>query len=228
MSSRCTAIHVKIEYADLSGPSVSQGPSSSGAVPRNHRYAPIHNFLPSERDKPWYTMALDFITDKDFSTILEWLQSGGAYTSYTDPAQWVKLLLDRETSKSFDRILHEKHETNPNLLIDDIMEVLYNLILSCRSMKSGCMLLFQLYNKPRLMGKEGDCLDTFFAQLNRDLAACKMETFNWTDFAVLVFIKTLRSTNKNEEKLTEHLNKMYDAKEKEKRVLEIAMMQAQV
>ena len=40
------------------------------------------------------------------------------------------------------------------------------------------MLLFQLYNKPGLMGKEGDRLDTFVAQLNRNLAACKMETFN--------------------------------------------------
>ena len=83
-------------------------------------------------------------------------------------------------------------------------------------MNSCYMLLFQLYNKPGMMGKEGDCLDTFVAQLNRDLVACKMETFNWTDFAVLVFIKTLRSNDKNEEKLAEHLNKMYDTTEKEK------------
>ena len=55
-----------------------------------------------------------------------------------------------------------------------------------------------------------------------------METLNWTDFAVLVFIKTLRSNDKNEEKLAEHLNKMYDTAEKEKRVLDIATMQAQV
>ena len=79
-----------------------------------------------------------------------------------------------------------------------------------------------------MMGKEGDHLDTFIAQLNRDLAACKMETFDWRDFAVLVFIKTLRSNNKNEEKLAEHLNKMYDTTEKEKRVLEIVTMQAKV
>ena len=93
MNSYCSAIHVKIEYADLSGPSVSQGPSGGGAVPRNYKYTPIHHFLPSERDKPWYTTASDSITDKDFSTILEWLRSRGAYTQYTDPAQWVKLLL---------------------------------------------------------------------------------------------------------------------------------------
>ena len=108
------------------------------------------------------------------------------------------------------------------------MEVLYKLISSRKSMKSCRMSLFQLYNKPGMMGKEGDHLDTFVAQLNLDLAACKMETFNWTDFAVLVFIKTLRSTDKNEEKLAERLNRMYDAAEKEGRVLEIATMQAKV
>ena len=42
------------------------------------------------------------------------------------------------------------------------------------------------------MGKEGDHLDTFIAQLNPNLAACKMETFNWTDFAVLVFNKNIK------------------------------------
>ena len=102
------------------------------------------------------------------------------------------------------------------------MEVLYDLISSRRSMMSCHMSLFQLYNKPGLMGKESDHLDTFVAQLNRDLGACKMETFNWMDFAVLIYMKTLRSSDKNEEKLAEHLNKMYDTAEKEKGVLEIA------
>ena len=139
LSTRCTAVHVKIDYANLSGPAVSQGPSNGGAVPRNHRYAPIHNFLPSERDKPWYTTASDFMTDKDFSTILEWLHSGGAYTSYTDPTRWVKLLLDQETSRSFNRILLDKYNVNPNINIDNIMEVLYDLISSRRSMKSRHM-----------------------------------------------------------------------------------------
>ena len=49
-----------------------------------------------------------------------------------------------------------------------------------------------------------------------------METSKWTDFLVLIFINTLRSSDKNEEKLAEHLNRMYDAAKKEGRVLEIA------
>ena len=138
------------------------------------------------------------------------------------------LLLDQETARSFDGILLEKHDINPDISINQIMEVLYDLISSHRSMKSRRMSLFQLYNKPGLMGKEGDRLDTFVAQLNCDLLACKMETFNWMDFAVLICIKTLRSNDKNKEKLAEHLNKMYDAAEREKRVLEIATIQAEV
>ena len=73
LNSRCTSIHKKIGYADLTGPTVSQGPTTVVAVPKNHRFNPIQNFLPSERSQPWYTTASDFITDKDFSTILEWL-----------------------------------------------------------------------------------------------------------------------------------------------------------
>ena len=45
---------------------------------------------------------------------------------------------------------------------------------------------------------------------------------------MLKFIKTLRSSNKNEEKLAEHLNRIYDAAEKDKKTLEIATMQAKV
>ena len=108
LNSHCAKIHRKIDYADLTGPSVSQGPTTVAAVPKSHRFNPIQDFLPKERSQPWYTTASDFITDKDFSVILEWLRSGGAYTLYIDPARWVKLLLDQETSRSFDWILHEK------------------------------------------------------------------------------------------------------------------------
>ena len=47
LNSRCTKIHIKIGYADLSGPLVFQGPTTVAAIPRNHKFAPIQNFLPS-------------------------------------------------------------------------------------------------------------------------------------------------------------------------------------
>ena len=76
----------KYYYADLTGLSVSQGPTAVTAVSRSHKFYPIQDFLPKERSQPWYTTASDFITDKDFSIILEWLRFGGAYTTYADHA----------------------------------------------------------------------------------------------------------------------------------------------
>ena len=102
LNSRCTKIHQKIGYADLSGPSVSHGPTAVTAIPKNHKFTPVNDFLPSEWSQPRYTTASDFITDKDFFTILEWLRSGGHYATYTDPVRWVKLLLNPETARSFD------------------------------------------------------------------------------------------------------------------------------
>ena len=88
--------------------------------------------------------------------------------------------------------------------------------------------MFNMYKKPLLMGREGDKLDMFISQLSRDMSACKMESFPWTDFSVLVMINTLRSSDKNEEKLAERLNYLYDTAESENRVLDIATMQQEV
>ena len=87
-----------------------------------------------------------------------------------------------------------------------------------------------MYNYLGLMGREGDKLDMFVSQLNRDMAACKMETFQWTDsdFSVLIMLNMLRASDKNEEKLAERLNQLHDATENEDRVLDIATMQAEV
>ena len=45
LNSRCNMIQVKIEYADLSGPSTSQGPPGSAPQARNHRFAPNTHFM---------------------------------------------------------------------------------------------------------------------------------------------------------------------------------------
>ena len=58
-----------------------------------------------------------------------------------------------------------------------------------------------MYNKPLLMGKEGDKLDTFLSQLSRDMAACKLESFRWTDYSILIMISPLQISDKCEEKL---------------------------
>ena len=57
------------------------------------------------------------------------------------------------------------------------------------------------------MGKKGNKIDGFVAQLSRDVAACKLESFKWTDYQILLCINTLMSNNKDEAQLTEKLTK---------------------
>ena len=78
------------------------------------------------------------------------------------------------------------------------------------------------------MGKEGDKLDGFISQLSRDMSAYCLEEFRWTDYAVLIMINTLRSSDKHEEKLAERLNQMYDAAEAEGKVLDLATIQSEI
>ena len=59
------------------------------------------------------------------------------------------------------------------------------------------------------MGVKGCNLDGFLARLGRDVAACKLETFNWKDYQILLCIKTL-TNDKDEAWLAEKLIKVYN------------------
>ena len=87
----CHSILAKVDYTDLTGLIVLQGPSAN--LPSTRRFAPNPAFIPQDRPKSWYTTASDTITDTEVKVISEWLESGGTYTFYTDPARRVKLLL---------------------------------------------------------------------------------------------------------------------------------------
>ena len=125
-------------------------------------------------------------------------------------------------------MLSDKASSNQFITIDILMEILYELITSRRLMKSRRKALFNMYNRPGLMGHEGDRLDMFVGQSNREMVACKMESFRCTDFCILIMINTLQSSDKNEEKLAKRLNRLYDSTESENRVLDIATMQQEV
>ena len=83
--------------------------------------------------------------------ISEWLESGGAYTTYADPARRVKLLLDQETVITYDRMLLVKHGSGEQITIDVLVDVLCELITPRQSIKSRRKSLFQSYNRPGLM-----------------------------------------------------------------------------
>ena len=95
-------------------------------------------------------------------------------------------------------------------------------------MKSRRKALFNMYNRPGLMGHEGDRLDMFVGQSNREMEACKMESFRCTDFCFLIMINTLQSSDKNEEKLAKRLNNLYDTTMSENKVLDTASIQREV
>ena len=50
-------------------------------------------------------------------------------------------------------------------------------------------------------------MDGFLARLGRDVAACKLETFNWADYQILLCINTL-TNDKDEVRLAEKLTKV--------------------
>ena len=108
------------------------------------------------------------------------------------------------------------------------MDCLYNLINSCRSLKSMRKEFFSLHNSSGLMGKEGDKLDLFLAQSSQDISPCKLEDFRWTDYTILIVLNTLRSSDKNKEKLQEELNKKYDEKLERGDSLHLAIIQGHI
>ena len=71
---------------------------------------------------------------------------------------------------------------NQYLSIKQIMDSLDELISSRKTLSTRRKEFFGSYNTPWLMGVEGCNIDGFLARLGRDIAACKLETFNWADY----------------------------------------------
>merc|ERR1712082_34034 len=99
---------------------------------------------------------------------------------------------------------------NQYLSFEQIMDSLDQLILSRKTLSTRRKEFFGSYNTPRLMGIQGCNIDGFLARLSRDVAACKLETFNWADYQILLCINTL-TNDKDEMWLAERLTKVYNA-----------------
>ena len=87
---------------------------------------------------------------------------------------------------------------------------------------------FGSYNTPGLMGKKGNKINGFIARLSRDMAACKLESFKWTDYQILICINTLMTNDKDKAKLAEKLTRMYNAHCDAKTSMTLASVQAEV
>ena len=63
----CHSILAKVDYTDLTGLIVLQGPSAN--LPSTRRFAPNPAFIPQDCPKSWYTTASDTITDTEVKVI---------------------------------------------------------------------------------------------------------------------------------------------------------------
>ena len=88
-------------------------------------------FLDQNRQKPWYTTASNQISVSDITVIEEWLLSGGSYSTYTEPARFLKLLLDDETGRTLSAMLLSKCPSDTHHIgIKNIVDILNELISS--------------------------------------------------------------------------------------------------
>ena len=75
------------------------------------------------------------------------------------------------------------------------MDTLDELISSRKTLSTRRKEFFGSYNTPDLMGKKGNKIDGFIARLSRYMAACKLESFKWTDYQILICINTLKTND---------------------------------
>ena len=99
---------------------------------------------------------------------------------------------------------------NQYLSIEQIMDSLEGLVASRKTLNTRRKDFFGSYNTPRLMGVKGCNVDGFLARLGRDVAACKLETFNWKDYQILLCINML-TNDKDELRLAKKLTKVYNS-----------------
>ena len=100
------------------------------------------------------------MTESDIKIIQEWLLSCGPYTSYTEPARFIKLLLDDETGRVLSTMLLSKcTDDNRYIGVENIVDTLDELISSWKTLSTRQKEFFGSYNTPGLMGKEGNKID---------------------------------------------------------------------
>ena len=169
----------RVEFADLLIP-VARPAQVAAQQPSCNKYSPNPTFLEQggnkDRAKPWYTTASDIMSESDITIIQEWLLSRGPYTMYSEPTQFLKLLLDEETGRVLNTMLLSKCISNNHYIgIENIVDTLDKLIFSRKTMSTRRKEFFGSYNTPGLMGKKGNKIDRFVTWLSRDMAACKLE-----------------------------------------------------
>merc|ERR1712115_566237 len=117
---------------------------------------------------------------------------------------------------------------NRYISVEEIVDTLDELISSRKTLSTRWKEFFASYNTPDLMGKKGNKIDGFAARLSHDMAACKLESFKWTDYQILICINTLKTNDRDEAKLAEKLTKMYNMHSEANATMTLASVQSEV
>ena len=204
---RYTRIMTRVDYTGV--PTSAARPNQpTMAQPSRTKFSPNPTFMEQggnkDRAKPWYTTASDMMMESDITIIQEWLHSGGPYASFTEPTRFIKLLLVDETGRVLSTMLKSKcPEENRYIDVESIVDTLDELISSRKTLSTRRKEFFSSYNTPGLMGKKGNKIDGFIARLSRDVTACKLERFRWTDYQIFLCINTLVTSDRDEALLAE-------------------------
>ena len=148
---------------------------------------------------------------------------------YSEPTRFLKLLLDEETGRTLNTMLLAKCTgDNRYIGVENIVDTVDELVSSRKTLSTRRKEFFASYNTPDLMGKKGNKIDGFAARLSRNMAACKLESFKWTDYQILICINTLKTNNRDEAMLAEKLTKMYNMHCEAKTTMTLASVQSEV
>ena len=102
---RYLRVMAKRNFVDFTSPAVVQGQAGPAPPPQGHCYNLNPLFLDQTRQKPWFTTASNQISVSDITVVEDWLKNGAAYSAYTDPARFLKLLLNDETGRFLNSML---------------------------------------------------------------------------------------------------------------------------
>ena len=125
-------------------------------------------------------------------------------------------------------LLSKCTDDNRYIGIENIVDTMDELISSRKTLSTRQKEFFSSYNTPGLMRKEGNKIDGFIARLNRDVSACKLEKFRWTDYQIFLCINTLVTSDRDEALLAEKLTHIYNAHCDANKAMTLATLQTEV
>ena len=101
---------------------------------------------------------------------------------------WIKLLMDEETSLAYHKLVEEKAAEDSVVLLDTLLELLKELLLSRMSIHVRWKDLIRSFWRPRGMGCMGKNVESYIDKISHNFQKCKMWEFDWCDMRTFIVI----------------------------------------